>query len=328
MKTETNYFVHLKNSPAAWLIFFLLIFTISCNQIPNYTYSFEEDSAYNFIKKQVNFGPRVPNTLAHDSCAIYLEQKLTSFGAKVFVQKAQVLRFDNKKLYISNIIARFFPDKKRRILLFAHWDSRFYADGEKDSLKRQIPIDGANDGASGVAVLLEIARQISINNPKIGVDIIFFDAEDQGLPIDSKIYKEKSWSLGAQYWTKNISKNEFNDFVGINLDMVASENAVFAQEDNSRYFDNFQVKQIWDLAKKLGYEKYFVKSFSQPLLDDHVFVSQDAAIRSILIVDNKPNSQNIFFEYWHTHNDNLQNVNKKTLKAVGDVVLNYIYLQK
>ena len=290
--------------------------------------SFNADSAFFYIQKQVDFGPRVPNTPSHDSCAIYLISKLEQFGAKVIVQNATVKRYDGKEMRISNIIGKFYPQKKRRILLFAHWDTRFYADGEPDSLQRRIPIAGANDGASGVAVLLEIAREISSKEPNIGVDIIFFDAEDQGEPVDLGIYDEKAWSLGVQYWAKAINNTHNKPFLGICLDMVGAKNAVFAQEDNSRYFNNFEVKRLWALAKSMGYDTLFVNVFSRGLLDDHVFVSQNAGIRSILIADNRPYTKNPFFPFWHTHKDTVKNIDKKTLYATGIVLINYIYCMK
>ena len=142
------------------------------------TPNFNQDSAYNFIQKQVDFGPRVPNTKAHKECAIYLEKTLENYGAKVLVQEAVVTAFNNDKLQIKNIIGQFSPEKKNRVMLFAHWDTRPFAD--HDDKNKHKPIDGANDGGSGVGVLLEIARQISKENTTVGVDIIFFDAEDYG----------------------------------------------------------------------------------------------------------------------------------------------------
>ncbi len=309
----------------------LVLFSFSCKRIEKCRKTneyFNVDSAFFYIQKQVSFGPRVPNTSAHDSCAIYLIGKLEQFGARVIEQNATVKRYDGTKLRISNIIGKFYPQKKRRLLLFAHWDTRFYADAEPDSALRSIPIAGANDGASGVAVLLEIARQISIKEPQIGIDIAFFDAEDQGEPIYLGKYDEKAWSLGVQYWAKKINEKKNKPFLGIDLDMVAAKHAMFSQEDNSRYFNNFEVKRLWSLAKTMGYDTLFVNNFSQALLDDHVFVSQDAGIRSILIADNKPNSKNPFFQFWHTHKDIVKNIDKKTLYATGIVLVNYIYCLK
>ena len=144
--------------------------------------AFNADSAYRYVKEQVDFGPRVPNTAAHRACGDYLIGKLKQFGATVHVQEADLVAYDNTILKARNIIGSFNPDNRRRVLLCAHWDSRPYADSERSKKKQREPILGANDGASGVGVLLEMARLMQQQAPAIGVDIIFFDAEDYGIP--------------------------------------------------------------------------------------------------------------------------------------------------
>lgn len=315
-------------------IFVLLLVVYSCEYTSDCNLSdpieFNEDSAYLYIKKQVDFGSRVPNSTAHDSCAIYLENKLKSFGANVIVQNANVKRFDGENLAISNIIGQFYPEKKRRVLLFAHWDSRYFADLEEDKERVFEPILGANDGASGVGVLMEIGRQISINEPNIGVDIIFFDAEDQGQPIYLDIYDEKAWCLGTQYWAENPHVEDYDALYGVSLDMVGRKDAFFAREDNSRYFNNSVVKKTWEIAEHLGHEKYFVGDMTRQILHDHVFVSQMAGIRSIMIIDNQWRQEegSPYFKGWHTHNDNMDVIDKNTLNAVGETVLALLYCEK
>ncbi len=313
-------------------IYFFIIFLFllgSCKNItdckPIQELNFNEDSAFLYIKKQTDLGPRVPNSPAHDSCILYLEKKLKSFGANVILQKTKLERYDEKILNSTNIIAEFYPSKQRRILLFSHYDSRFFADMEKNPLKQDNPIPGANDGASGVGVLLEIGRQIMQKEPFIGVDIIFFDAEDQGQPLYFEVYNEKSWCLGSQYWAKNPHKKNYKALFGIELDMVGSPDASFYKEDNSRYFNNFLVKRFWRLADSLGYKKTFPDKFSKGVLHDHVFVSQIAGIRSILIIDNKPHKKIPYFEHWHTQKDDIENIDKTSLKKVGQTLLNFIY---
>ena len=144
--------------------------------------SFDTDSAYAYIERQVQFGFRVPNTPAHLATADYLSSELARHGAVVEVQQGTVTAYDGTELSIRNIIGSFSPEKKNRILLFAHWDSRPYADNDPDKSKHRQPIAGADDGASGVGVLLEIARQIGKRQPDTGVDIAFIDAEDYGDP--------------------------------------------------------------------------------------------------------------------------------------------------
>jgi len=290
-------------------------------EVPN----FKEDSAYNYIAKQVNFGSRVPNTESHEKCATFLKKKMQSFGAEVIIQKGVVTKYDGDKLEIKNIIAQFSPEKKDRVLLFAHWDSRFIADQCLDSNQINIPIDGANDGASGVGVLMEIARVIGENQPNVGIDIIFFDAEDQGEPSFLNKMNEKSWCLGTQYWCNNLHKKNYTAKYGISLDMVGSKNAKFAKEDNSRYFEGYLTKNIWKIGQDLGYSEYFINELQKGILHDHVFVSQMAGIRSVLIVEYNSHNKNGFGDFWHTHNDNINIIDKKTLKAIGQTVLETIY---
>ena len=297
-------------------------YSYNCDNVE--VFEFNEDSAFSYIENQIKFGSRVPNSVAHDSCALFLQQKLESFGANVIVQTAIVKRFDNENLGMTNIIGEFYPKKEKRILLFAHWDSRYFADLETNEKEKFTPIIGANDGASGVGVLLEIARQIAIKEPNVGIDIIFFDAEDQGQPLYLDIYDEKAWCLGAQYWAENMHRENYDAMFGISLDMVGTPGAVFSREDNSRYYNNSIVKKIWEIGVSLGYEEYFVVNLSKPILHDHVFVNQITGIRSIMIIDNNLDSIP-YFKGWHTHQDVIENIDKKSLKAVGETLLTFIY---
>lgn len=288
---------------------------------------FEVDSAYFYIQKQVHFGPRVPNTHAHRLCAVYLQEKLTQLGGQVQVQAFEAKAFNGETLHLKNIIACFNPSHKRRILLTAHWDTRPFAD--KDTSNKDLPIDGANDGASGVGVLLEIARVISYSHPpEVGVDIIFFDGEDYGepqdgsLPISNNIF----WCLGAQYWSKNKHEKNYTAAYGILLDMVGAANATFYREQQSMYYAPQIVKKVWDTAHQLGYGQYFIyQDTKEYILDDHLFVNKEAHIPMINIIDHDPSSGGFFPSYHHTHEDNLQLIDKKTLGAVGETLLHVIY---
>ena len=323
------------NNKFIYIFLFFISFTLifySCKNIsdckPDSSLNFNEDSAYLYIAMQVKFGSRVPNSAAHDSCVILLSDKLKSFGADVVLQNADLERFDGIILHSTNIIGTFYPDKKRRILLFAHFDSRYYSDMEAEPEDQLNPVLGANDGASGVGVLLEIARQISEREPDVGVDIVFFDAEDQGQPIYMDIFDEKAWCLGAQYWAENAKKDKYKALCGIGLDMVGTPNAIFAQDDNSRYFNNFLMKRFWKLADTLGYENYFPKKFANSILHDHVFVNQIAGVPSVMIMDLRTDEEIPYFNNWHTHNDKLENIDKKSLKAIGQTLLNFVYCEK
>lgn len=286
--------------------------------------SFNADSAYLFVKQQVDFGPRVPNTDAHTKCAKYLENKLKSYNLNVIVQQGKVTTFNNKTLNIKNIVGEYNPDAEKRILLFSHWDSRPFAD--QDTKDRTKPILGANDGASGVGILLEIARQLSIEQPAIGVDIIFFDAEDYGQPSSGMTANSsESWCLGSQYWAKNPHKENYKAEYGILLDMVGNANPVFTKERISMNYAPNIVEKVWKTAAEIGYGNYFVNQETYFVgTDDHKYVNEIAGIPSIDIIHYNRQTKN-FHSSWHTHNDNMNVIEKSTLAVVGETLLATIY---
>lgn len=287
------------------------------------TPDFNADSAYWYIEKQVQFGPRVPNTEEHAACAKWLEEKMTSMGADVIVQEAQVTAYDNTRLQAKNIIAQFDKDNPNRILLFAHWDTRPFAD--KDDERMNEPILGANDGGSGVGVLMEIGRQIQQQPTNYGIDIIFFDAEDYGAPNGSMIKgNAEQWCLGSQHWAKNPHKNNYRAEFGILLDMVGGKDAVFPKEGSSMYYAPRVVRDIWRTAGRLGYGNYFTNDRTNPTTDDHVFVNEYAKIPSACIVEFHTDEGN-YGDFHHTHEDDMSVIDKKTLNAVGETVMEVIY---
>lgn len=281
---------------------------------------FNEDSAYSFVKKQVDFGPRVPNTPEHKKCAKYLENKLKSYGFNVIRQEFKARTFNGKQLEAINIIGAYNPEHQKRILLFAHWDSRPFADQDKKDKTK--PILGANDGASGVGILLEVARQIAILKPDLGVDIIFFDAEDYGQPSETMLAQQSdTWCLGSQYWSKNPHKPNYKAEYGILLDMVGAPNAVFTKENISMQYAADVVNKVWGVANQIGFGNYFINQETYFLgTDDHQYVNQIAKIPSIDIIQ-YDSSTGSFGTYWHTHNDNMDAIDKNTLNAVGTTVL-------
>ncbi len=291
--------------------------------------AFNADSAYQFVQAQVDFGPRVPNTKEHLACAGYLEETMKSFGAKVQVQKAKVKAYDGTILNIRNIISSFQPEKNNRILLFAHWDSRPFADHCEHEELRDKPILGANDGASGVGVLMEVGRILKDHKIKMGVDIIFFDAEDYGTPDNKGLpYKPDTWCLGSQHWSKNMHELGYYPRYGILLDMVGAKGATFYQEQHSVQFAPGLVKKVWNIASKLGYSNYFIHQQGGQVIDDHIYVNKVAHIPSINIIQHDPSTFSNFGAYWHTHNDNMDVIDRNTLKAVGQTLLNVLFLEE
>ncbi len=291
--------------------------------------TFNADSAYSYIQAQADFGPRVPNTAAHRACGDYLAGKLQQFGAKVYNQYADLMAYDNTLLKARNIIGAYNPDSRRRVLLCAHWDSRPYADMEEDEKLHHTPITGANDGGSGVGVLLEIARQLQQQAPPIGIDIIFFDAEDYGTPTFYRgPYMADSWCLGSQYWGRQQHVPNYNARFGILLDMVGGKNATFYREMFSKRTAGKQVKKIWEAAHRLGFGKFFPNEEGTEVTDDHVYVYEYAKIPCVDIINYDPHGESGFGDFWHTLDDNMEIIDRGTLNAVGQTVLEVIYNEK
>jgi len=283
--------------------------------------AFDSDSAYNFIEEQVNFGPRVPNSEAHGQAKDYLvtEFKKSAGEGNVFIQKFhQTVYGDTLTMY--NILAGYGLQHPDRILLAAHWDSRPRA--EEDPDRPGEPILGADDGGSGVGVLLELARIFSENDLPLGVDIILFDGEDYGRVSDLDNY-----FLGARHWSNNPPVPGYSPRFGILLDMVGGENAVFYKESYSmRYAPNL-VDEIWSIAANKGHENLFINQRGGAVADDHMIVNQQTDINMINIIHHSVNENGSvqFPPYWHTQNDNMEIIDQTTLQAVGDVLLELIY---
>ena len=293
--------------------------------------TFNADSCFSFVKQQVDFGPRVPNTTSHQKTGDYLVRTLKQYGAVVTVQNFESNSFDGKRLRLRNIIASFSPQKQKRVLLAAHWDTRPFAD--KDEVEKNRPIDGANDGASGVGVLLEIARVFSsATAPEVGIDMILFDGEDwgekeNGNHIPPPQGQDSWWCLGSQYWSKNKHKSNYAAYYGILLDMVGGKNARFYREGVSLQFAPRIVEKVWNTAEQLGYSHIFIKSNQGEITDDHYFINHNARIPTIDIIPYDPAVRS-FGKFHHTLDDNMDLISKETLKAVGETLLHVIYYEE
>ena len=289
--------------------------------------TFEADSAYAYVANQVSFGPRVPNSKAHKQCGDYLAAELTRFGAQLYVQEANLKAYDGTLLEARNLIGSYNPEQSKRVLLFAHWDSRPYSDHDPDPANLRKPLEGADDGASGVGVLLEIARQLGQQAPNIGVDILFCDAEDYGTPEFVDDYQPDTWCLGSQFWAKNPHVKNYKAEFGILLDMVGGKGATFFREFQSMRSAAPIVEMVWSKARDLGYGKFFINADGGAITDDHQYVISGRGIPSIDIINYDPDTETGFASYWHTQKDNMDNIDRETLKAVGQTVLEVIYNQ-
>lgn len=287
------------------------------------TPEFSADSAYAYVEAQLAFGHRTPGSRGWQQCGDYLVQKMRQWCDTVIEQPFNATLWDGSTVPGRNIIASLNPQAERRLLLGAHWDSRLWADHDRDKGKQRQPVPGANDGASGVAVLMEMARVMSQMPPSVGVDFIFFDVEDQGVPSWADEHDEDAWCKGSQHWARNRHVPYYTAVYGILLDMVGTHQPRFTKEEVSRTFAPGLTDKIWSVAAALGHGNIFLSKNTDPILDDHFYVNRLAGIPMVDIVQNNPSGS--FFEHWHTTQDDLQSVSAETLRLVGTVVLKTLY---
>ncbi len=292
---------------------------------------FNADSAYAFCAAQCDFGPRAMNTEGHERCGEWIIQKFRSYGCKVITQHADLKGYDGTTLKAMNIMARYRPELTTRILLCAHWDSRPWADNDPDEANWHKPILAANDAASGVAVMLEIARLLQEDKDKlnIGVDFVCFDAEDWGTP---QWYEGEdtgnTWALGAQYFAKNLPEG-YEARYGVLLDMVGGQGARFYQEGVSREYAPAIVEKVWQAARNAGYGSFFPLESGGMITDDHVPLNRTAHIQTVDIIPFYPDcQQSSFGPTWHTLSDDMQHIDRNTLKAVGQTMIQLLFTEQ
>ena len=294
--------------------------------------AFSADSAYTYIAQQVAFGARVPGSDSHTACGDWLVRKLVQLGAQAQNQHGTMVNYAGEQQPLRNIVAYFEGSTPNTILLCAHWDSRPWSDEEEEYDERFSPVLGANDGASGVGVILEIIRQFSLLKAQgeilPSVQVVFFDCEDMGTPSHyTGAQREHTWCLGSQYWAEQFKaqKSKPNIQYGILLDMVGDPSATFPREYFSVKYAGNYVEQLWRTASRLGYGRYFVQqSTYYPITDDHQYVNMIAGIPCLDIIDYKANTETGFAHWWHTQQDDMQNINNQTLQAVGETVITTI----
>ena len=282
--------------------------------------TFSAESAYSYVKQQCDMGPRVPGTPAHERCAQWLTASLRQWCDTVVVQQAPVTTFDGKQLNCKNIVGTFNPQASDRLLVLAHWDCRPWADNDPDPSLRQQPVMGANDAASGTAVILELARLMAQQRPEVGVDLLLVDVEDWG-----ENENEDSWALGTQYWANNPHVAGYRANCGILLDMVGTRGARFTQEYFSKQYAQGVIDMVWKTASQSGFGSYFINQDGGAITDDHVMVNRLAGIPTIDIIDMRLDSDTGFFDGWHTTHDTLDQIDPATLRAVGQTLVNLIY---
>lgn len=290
---------------------------------------FNADSAYIYLQEQCDFGPRTMNSVAHDKCEKWIIQKFEQYGCKVTTQKATLNGYDGTPLRSTNIMASYNPEATTRIMFCAHWDCRPWADNDPDSTNWHKPIVAANDAASGVGVMIELARILKSSGLELGVDFICFDAEDYGTPqwFEGEDPGD-TWALGAQYFASNLPEG-YAPRYGILLDMVGGVGAKFYREGMSMQYAPAIIKKVWNAARQVGYGSYFPKADGGMITDDHIPVNQTANIPCIDVIPYYPDcAQSSFGPTWHTIADNMDNIDKNTLKAVGQTMVQVLFTEK
>lgn len=287
---------------------------------------FVADSALSHIRKQCSFGPRVTGSAASRECGKWIADKFREYGCKVEIQEGEVLLYDGKtRLNATNIMARYNPEAEDRILLCSHWDSRPWADNDPDEANHHTPVPAANDGASGVAVMLEIARTLDI---PYGIDFVCFDAEDMGTPEWDEAGREgNTWCLGSELWASWALVNHYHARYGILLDMVGGYGSTFSMEQISAQYAHPIMSSLWQLAKQLGYGSYFLNREGAAITDDHLNVIS-AGIPCMDIIPYFDEGPSSFGATWHTLSDTPENIDPKVLKAVGQSIIQLIYNDK
>ncbi len=297
------------------------------------TPDFKADSAYAWTKKQVDFGPRVTGSPASKKCAEWLAREMRRLGLTVVEQKFTAETYF-AKLPAVNLIGQYRPELSQRVLLCAHWDSRHIADS--DTKDKNKPILGADDGASGVGLMLEIARQLKTAELPLGVDFVLFDAEDLGderddaaddspLKQETATDKTNTWCLGSQFWAKNPHKPNYTARFGILYDMVGAKGAQFPREGYSMKNALPAQDRIWSIASELGYGSLFVNREAGAITDDHVAVMRQRQIPTVDIISMPNEPPHVFGAYHHTHADNMSIIDRATLKGVGQVTLETLF---
>ena len=287
---------------------------------------FNADSAYQYVAAQCAFGPRVPGSQAQLDCAAWLTQELTRHGANVTLQEGEVTAYDGTRLPVRNIFGSFNAEAPMHVLLVSHWDSRHVSDNDPDPSLRKQPVMGANDGASGVGVLLELARLCQKNRPQVGVDILLTDVEDYGAPDDWKgSHDEKYWALGTQLWCREMAKQGYRAQYGILLDMVGAPDANFHREYYSDRYASGYVDMIWSAAERLGYSSTFINRQGGAVTDDHVFINRMLNLPCVDIIDYRLGEDGGFCPQWHTTHDTMDNISSHTLGQVGQVLVQLLF---
>jgi hypothetical protein len=273
---------------------------------------FDGSSAYELVRRQVAFGPRIPGSQGHREMAAWVEAYLAERADTVVVQRFTHVTTTGDTLPLINYLARFRPDATPSVLLLAHWDTRPYSDQARNLVDREKPVPGANDGASGTAILLELASMMRDSGPPRAVDLLLVDGEDYGDFTD-----DRDVFLGSRYFAANLPDG-FGPEFGVLLDMVGDRDLDLYVEGYSNSYAPEVVDRIWNIAHNMGFGDIFHRSIGTSIRDDHMPLNE-AGIPTINVID--------FYDYpyWHTPEDTPDKVAASSLEVVGSVMTRLIY---
>ena len=269
---------------------------------------FAGERAFGYLQQQMQFGPRIPGTPGHERTGDWILAHLRATADTVAIQSFTHVTRRGASLHLRNFLARFRPTVSERVLLLAHWDTRPRADQSPNLGQQRLPVPGANDGASGVALLLGLADVLKAKPPAVGVDLLFVDGEDYGdFATDSN-----DVLIGSRYFAGH-QPSGYPPLFAVLFDMVADKDQQFYYEGNSQAVAPEVVDRVWRAAADLGYSRVFLPGVKHTLIDDHVAL-QKAGIHAIDVVD-------FDYPYWHTTDDTIEKVSAASLQVVGDVAV-------
>ena len=264
-------------------------------------------AAYNYAKAQVDFGPRVPGTPATKKAGDWIVNQMRARADTVIVQSFIHTTADGKKLPLRNILARFRPDLKERVLYLTHWDSRPISESATTEAEKKMPVPGANDGASGVGMFVALGDVLKKTKPNVGVDLLFTDGEDYGAfgPPEVDVL------IGAKYFATHLPSPDYKPLYGVLWDMIGDKDLRIPYEMISFQQAPEVVSRVWQTAADLGYAKIFVQESGGEVIDDHVPLLH-AGLRVIDVID-------LTYPPHHTPHDTMDKISAKSLGIVGDV---------
>lgn len=278
---------------------------------------FDGQKAFDLLEDQVAIGPRYPGSKGQIICRDWIVDICNNYADTIIIQEFQAYRPDNKTTAASyNIIARFAPKMKKRVMLSTHWDTRPISD--MDMLHYNTPVPGANDGASGTAVLLEMLRHIKNMDLNVGVDLIFWDAEDMGIAGDGAYFCQ-----GSEFYAYNPILPKAQK--GILIDMIGDHDLLLPIEGNSMKYAPQLVEEIYKIGRELGYSHIYQQKIGPEMFDDHIPLNTIANIPTIDLIDFSYKYQG--HNLWHTPRDLPKYCSPQSLKAIGDVLIFWLNKQ-